>query len=72
MFTPAQLLCNWHEQRPSNQRDVDSSVEGRLGESTKWGGPACGLFLYLSTRLLLGCIIYSLYKRINEFGQLTL
>lgn len=32
-FTPAQLLCNWHEQRPSNEGDLDSSGTERLGRS---------------------------------------
>lgn len=30
-FTPAELLCNWHEQRPSNEVDLDSSGTERLG-----------------------------------------
>ena len=30
-FTPAQLLCSWHEQRPSNECDLDSSGTERLG-----------------------------------------
>lgn len=30
-FTPAKLLCNWHEQRPSNEGDLDSSGTERLG-----------------------------------------
>jgi hypothetical protein len=32
-FTPAQLLCNWHEQRPSNEGDLDSSGAERLDRS---------------------------------------
>jgi hypothetical protein len=26
MFTPAHILCNWREQRPSNKGDLGSSV----------------------------------------------
>jgi hypothetical protein len=32
MFTPAQLLRNWREQRPSNKCDLDSSVTGKAGK----------------------------------------
>jgi hypothetical protein len=28
MFTPAQLLHNWHEQQPSNHGDLGSNVTG--------------------------------------------
>jgi hypothetical protein len=28
MFARAQLMHNWHEQRPSNKGDFDSSVKG--------------------------------------------
>jgi hypothetical protein len=39
MFAPAQLLRNWHEQRPSNKGDFDSSVpEDRVGEIFIRGG----------------------------------
>jgi hypothetical protein len=31
MFAPAQVLRNWHEQRPSNQDYPDSSVIGEVG-----------------------------------------
>jgi len=30
-FTPAELLCNWHEQRPINEGDLDSSGMESLG-----------------------------------------
>jgi hypothetical protein len=46
MFTPAQLLHKWHEQRPSNESDLDSSATGRLGECIKRGGPAADIFVY--------------------------
>jgi hypothetical protein len=38
MFTPAQFLHNWHEQWPSNQGDLDSSVMGEVQESLLGGG----------------------------------
>jgi hypothetical protein len=31
MFTPAQLLRNWREQRPSNNGDLDLTVTGDVG-----------------------------------------
>jgi hypothetical protein len=37
MYAPSQLLCNWHEQQPNNQGDLDSSVMGEVGESIAWG-----------------------------------
>jgi len=33
VFTPAQLLCNWHEQRPSKEGDLDASGTEQLGRS---------------------------------------
>jgi hypothetical protein len=41
MFSPAQLLCNWHEQWPNNQGDLDSSVTGEILLHSK--GPASNL-----------------------------
>jgi hypothetical protein len=31
MFTPAQLLRNWCEERPSNHGDLDSIITGEVG-----------------------------------------
>jgi hypothetical protein len=33
IFAPVQLLSNGRERRPSNKRDLESSVTGSLGES---------------------------------------
>jgi hypothetical protein len=33
LFTPAQLVCKWHEQRPSNQGDLDLIFHGGDWES---------------------------------------
>jgi hypothetical protein len=30
MFSPAKLLLNWREKRPSNQDDLDSSATGQV------------------------------------------
>jgi hypothetical protein len=38
MFAPAQLLCDWREQRPSNQGDVDSGVTGEVRRDYYAGG----------------------------------
>jgi hypothetical protein len=40
MVAPAQLLHNWHEQRPSNQGGLDSSVTRDTGIVCYMGGPA--------------------------------
>jgi hypothetical protein len=40
VFTPAQVLHNWREQRPSNQGDLDSSVTGAVWRVLDRGGPA--------------------------------
>jgi hypothetical protein len=43
-FPFAQLLSNWHEQRPSNQGDLDSNVTGDIGRVYYKGvGPASDL-----------------------------
>jgi hypothetical protein len=58
MFTPAQLLRNWREQRPSNQDDLDSSVSVEVGRVHYTGvGILVISFLYRSTRLLLGWVL---------------
>jgi hypothetical protein len=61
MFTNAQLLCNWHEQRPSNQDDFDFSVMGWLGRVLQ------GSKLLLN--LLLGYILNGTPYRKNPQGN---
>jgi hypothetical protein len=52
IFAPARLLC-WHEQRPSNKGDFDSSVTGDVGRVYYTGVDLLLiLFLYRSTFLL--------------------
>jgi hypothetical protein len=46
MFTPAQLLGVWREQRPRSQVDLGSSVTGKFGKSLARGRPASDLSLY--------------------------
>jgi hypothetical protein len=60
MLASALLLRNWHEQRPSNHSDLDSSVTGEVGIVYYTGVDVhLILFLYRSTRLLLGCVLNS-------------
>jgi len=61
-FTPAQLLCNWHEQRPSNEGDLDSGSTERLGR------PGVD-FIFLSyTWLFRGCVANGTSCIIEEVG----
>jgi hypothetical protein len=58
MFTSAQRLCNWREQRPSNQGDLDLNVTGEVGRVNYAGVDLLlGLFLYRATKLLLGSVL---------------
>jgi hypothetical protein len=43
MFSPAQLLRNWREQRPGNHGDLDLNVTGEVGTVYYTGvGPDSG------------------------------
>jgi hypothetical protein len=54
LFVPAQLLRNWHEQRPSNQGYLDSSVTGKVGRVYYTGVDLILIsFSYRSTWLFL-------------------
>jgi hypothetical protein len=58
MFTSARLLCNWRDQRPSNQDDLDSSVTRETGRVYYMGVDLLPIsFLYRRTWLLLGCVL---------------
>jgi hypothetical protein len=50
MFTPAQLLHSWHEQRPSNKGDLDSNVTAKVGREYYMGVDLLMIsFLYRGT-----------------------
>jgi hypothetical protein len=51
MFTPAHLLCDWYEQWPSNQGDLDL-CHGKGWESLLHGGGPASDFIFI-----LQCII---------------
>jgi hypothetical protein len=42
MFAP-RVLCNWREERPFNQGDLDSRVTVEVGSLLHGGGPASGV-----------------------------
>jgi hypothetical protein len=48
IFTPAQLLRKWREQRPSNQGVLDSSVTGEVGRVYYTGGGPASDFIFVS------------------------
>jgi hypothetical protein len=54
--TPAQLLRNWHEQRPSNKGDLDSSLTGGGWENLlHGGGPAASDFIFVPYAIVVEC-----------------
>jgi hypothetical protein len=58
MLAPAQVLRNRHEQRPSNQDDLESNVTGEAGPFYYKGVDLILIsFVYHSTSLLLGCVL---------------
>lgn len=63
VFTPAQLLCNWHEQRPSNEGDLDSSGTERLSRHG-----ADFIFFLSYTWLIRGFVVNGTSCITEEFG----
>lgn len=57
MFAPAQLLCNWHEQRPSSKGDLDLSVMEEVGRVCCIGLDLLQNFFCCSLWLSLDCIL---------------
>jgi hypothetical protein len=55
MFTPAQLLRNWRQQRPSDQVDLDLTVTGKVWR-VYYTGEDLFQFLYRKTLLLMGVL----------------
>jgi hypothetical protein len=55
MFAPAELLCDWQEQWPSNYGDLDLSVmEGGVGPAC---GPASDFIFIPWYVIVVGCIV---------------
>jgi hypothetical protein len=57
MLAPTQLLLNWHEQRPSNKGDLDSSAMGNVAKVYCMGRTRFWLHFVLWYILLLGCVL---------------
>jgi hypothetical protein len=63
VFTPAQFLCNWYEQRPSNQGDFSSTATGKVERVYYTGRSASDLIFVPKYVIVVGSRLkfYTLY-----------
>jgi hypothetical protein len=61
MLSPAQLLRNWREQRPSNQGDLDSSVTGGGSVNLLHAGGPASYFIFVPLYVIVIGLCFKWY-----------